>query len=321
MKQSFKLLIEAVSQQSCDMHGEEKVMKRVNKLVSVLGAVVLVMLVVVTVCGICSFHTGYSYQIVNQYGESIRIWGAGIYAHDSYFKAPIFIGSDFTILLVAVPLMIVAFRKLKTKLSLENYIQLFSITSLVLYYSASLAFGVTYNRLHLAYVVLFGGCFFLTAALFVRLYGISCRRQGICTFSIPKGTKTFLIVAGISLFVAWLPDIISSLVKGTSLELIEVYTTEITYVLDMGLISPLMFLTLYLICKKDFVGYILLRMLLKICAVIGLLLPLQTVAQLLAGISIPLPALITKVAIFVLLALFAVLFEYKLKRGTKWESE
>ena len=296
-------------------------MIKVNKFVCVLFTIIAILLGVITVCGICSFQTGHSYQVINQYGENVRIWGAGIYAHDSYFKAPIFIGSDFTILLVVVPLMIIAFCKLKSKPTLESYVQYFSISSLLLYYSASLAFGVTYNRLHLAYMALFGGCFFLTGLLFARLYGIYCRRQELCTFLIPKGLKVFLIVAGISLFVAWLPDIISSLVRGSSLDLIEVYTTETTYVLDMGIISPLMFLTLYLVNKNDFVGYILLRMLLKICAVIGIMLPLQAAAQMLADISIPFPALITKVMIFVLLACFAVFFEYRLKHSTKWRGE
>lgn len=48
-----------------------------------------------------------------------------------------------------------------------------------------------------------------------------------------NGLSIFLILSGISLFVAWLPDIISSLINGKSLSLIEVYTTEITYVLDI----------------------------------------------------------------------------------------
>ena len=35
---------------------------------------------------------------------------------------------------------------------------------------------------------------------------------------------------------AWLPDIIPTLIKDSPLALIEVYTTEPTYVLDMGII-------------------------------------------------------------------------------------
>ncbi len=296
-------------------------MIKANKFIITLSTTIIALLLVITICGVCSFQTGYSYHAANQYGESIRIWGAGIYAHDSYFKAPIFIGSDFTILLVAIPLMIIAFCKLKSKPTLESCIQYFSISSLLLYYSASIAFGVTYNCLHLAYMALFGGSFFLTIFLFMRLYGMYCSHQELCTFLVPKGLRAFLVIAGISLFVAWLPDIITSLINGTSLDLIEVYTTEITYILDMGIISPLMFLTLYLINKHDFVGYILLRMLLKICAIIGIMLPLQTAAQMLADISVPVPALITKVMIFVLLALFAVIFERKLKHSTRWNTK
>ena len=92
--------------------------------------------------------------------------------------------------------------------------------------------------------------------------------------------KAFLIVTGVSLFVAWLPDIIASIKNGTSLDLIEVYTTEITYVLDMGIISPLMFITYYLIRQENFMGYVFLRMIFKICMCIGIMLPIQTVFQL-----------------------------------------
>ncbi len=60
-------------------------------------------------------------------------------------------------------------------------------------------------------------------------------------------------------------------------------------------------------------GYVFLRMLLKICMCVGVMLLIQSVFQLMAGISIPLPALITKVLIFVLLAVFAAFFEYHLK--------
>lgn len=112
---------------------------------------------------------------------------------------------------------------------------------MLLYYSASLAFGVTNNRLHLIYITLFSVCFFSVSILFAKLHTTGIRQRKVCSYPFTKGMKVFLLAAGISLFAAWLPDIIVSFAKGTSLELIEVYTTEITYVLDMGIISPLMF--------------------------------------------------------------------------------
>jgi hypothetical protein len=109
----------------------------------------------------------------------------------------------------------------------------------------------------------------------------------ICLYPFTKGMKIFLVTAGISLFVAWLPDIIASILNKTSLDLIEVYTTEITYVLDMGIISPLMFITYYQIKRGKFIGYVLIRMIFKICMIIGIMLPIQSFFQMLAGVSIP----------------------------------
>ena len=51
---------------------------------------------VITIVGLCSFGTDKSYEIKNQYGDNVKIFGNGIYAHDSYNKAPTFIGTDFT---------------------------------------------------------------------------------------------------------------------------------------------------------------------------------------------------------------------------------
>lgn len=165
---------------------------------------------IVTILGACSFHTSFSYEFVNQYGQNIHMWGAGIYAHDSYFKAPIFIGSDVTILLFIIPLSIVTFFKTRKEQSIEYDIRSFGIVSLLLYYSASLAFGVTYNRLHLIYIALFSVCFFSVSILFAKLHTTGIRQRKVCSYPFTKGMKVFLLAAGISLFAAWLPDIIVS---------------------------------------------------------------------------------------------------------------
>ena len=199
-------------------------MNDTKKLFSILNIITVVLLLTVTVCGVLSFNTTHTFETINQYSDTVKMWGYGIYKFDSFFKAPLFIGTDLAI----------------------------------------------------------------------------------------------LILSGISLFVAWLPDIITSLAKGRSLELIEVYTTEVTYVLDMGIISPVMFIAFFLVRKDSFVGYVLLRMILKVGKYLGIILPMQTFFQLLAGIDLPVPALITKVGIFVALAAFATYFERKIKKDTQY---
>ena len=289
-------------------------MNEMNKALIILNKVTILLLPVVTITGILSFNPGQSYYAMNQYGESIRIWGSGIYSHDSFFKAPIQIGTDITVLFVIVPITLYSFIKFRKEQSMERYIQNFGYISALLYYSACLAFGVTYNRLHLVYILLFSTCLFSVNVLLAFFFFSENEENREVNSFFTKGMKVFLVISGFSLFVAWLPDIIPTIIKDSPLALIEVYTTEPTYVLDMGIISPLMFITYYLCKKERFIGYVLLRMILIVCLVVGIMLPVQTIFQMLAGIELPIPALITKVFIFIILAAFALYFDRKLRK-------
>lgn len=280
----------------------------------ILSILSILLLMIITITGLLSFSTEHSYLITNQYGSEVRMFGSGIYSQDSYFKAPIFIGSDFTMLFLMVPLMIVALVKEVRNRTLKSKLYLIAGTSVVLYYATSIAFGITYNSFHLLYIALFSSSLFSLFAFIAKLDMVALQRS--LTWTLPsKGIKVFLILSGISLFIAWLPDIIPTMISGTPLPLIEVYTTEITYVLDMGIISPLIFLCLNLLKKQKGLGVAILSMILSLCAVMGVMLPVQTVFQMLAGIEIPVPVLIVKVGIFVLLAVFAAYFDVKLLRN------
>ncbi|ADL50065.1 hypothetical protein [Clostridium cellulovorans] len=289
-------------------------MERKLKRIDMLITCIIILLIIITLVGACSFQIDKSYMVTNQYGDAVKIFGSGIYAHDSYFKAPIFIGTDYTMLFVAVPILIVALFKDIKKRSIKSKLFLISIVGLVLYYSTSIAFGVTYNALHLLYIALFSTSLFTTILLVKNINTKELRR--IQKLTLPsKGLTIFLTLSGLALFVAWLPDIITSLLNEKSLSLIEVYTTEITYVVDMGIMSPLIFICLYLLKKKDGLGDIILAFVLRICEIMGIMLPVQSLFQALAGIELPIPALITKVGIFIILAIFSIYFNIKLYKN------
>lgn len=273
---------------------------------NIIAGVIAVLLTIITICGVLSFSVDNKYEVTNLYGATVEIFGSGIYKYDSFFKAPILIGSDWTMLLIVVPIMVsYVFRKVET---VQEKTGFFAILGIVVYYAFSLSFGVTYNSLHLVYIALTAVSFFTLFILLLQIYGEARRDTG--TFKLGKGEVTFLVFVGLSNIIAWLPDIISSLLQGGTLERIETYTTEITYVLDMGIISPLVFITLYLlIYKKNGISLALYRLLLMTLKVIGIMLPVQTLFQFLAGIRLPLPVLITKVTIFVLLSILAVYFD------------
>lgn len=84
-------------------------------------------------------------------------------------------------LLFVVPLSIVTFVRTWKEKTVENYICSFGIISTLLYYSASVAFGVTYNGLYLVYIALFRVCFFSVCMLPAKLHTVGIRQGKVCT--------------------------------------------------------------------------------------------------------------------------------------------
>lgn len=279
-------------------------MKKKN---DILAMITILCMCVTSITGILSMNFEHAHDFVNQYGHTVEIFGYGIYANDSYFKAPISIGSDFCILLVVVPLFVYTYLQYRKKGDTTSEIKLISVYAVACYYGASIAFGVTYNQIFLVYVLLFASSLF---GMFAHVRRVNVEQKAAVT----KGLSAFLLVAGIALIVAWLPDIISAMIMGGTLPLIGVYTTEITYVLDMGIISPMCFVCLHLLKKKEGIGAILLAGLLKLCIIVGIMVIPQTVCQVLSGVEIELPVLATKVLSFVALGGFALYFNRKLYR-------
>ena len=285
-----------------------------NKTFHILSVLIIFLAIIASGFGLFYKTDGQSFDFINQYGDSVKIYGNGIYKNDSYFMAPIFKGTDCTILFLAVPLLIIALiMDIKNK-NIKTRLFLTAIVALFVYYSASIALGVVYNALHLIYIALF------SCSLYAFILGFMLLKKYTIKFSVKiytNGLKIFLVFCGLSLFVAWLPDIVISLMNKKSLELIEIYTTQITYVLDMAIISPLMFICLYNLNKRNNYGYILLGIILNMLLMVGIMVIIQAVFQIMAGINLPIEAIITKVGIFVVLAIVAVYYEIKLFKNIK----
>ncbi|RAX23811.1 MULTISPECIES: hypothetical protein [unclassified Actinomyces] len=274
-----------------------------------LASLSIALIVVIAGAGLLSFPAGAPHETLNQYGESIQMWGGGVYEHDSYFKATIFIGTDCAWLLVVVPFAVKVVADYRRRDEMGSRINLLAFFSLALYYAVSMSFGVTFNELHLLYTALLSLSFFGTVTLSLSLLR---ERPEDFEYATPKGAVAFLVITGSALLAAWLPDIVGAYLTSGTLDLIEVYTTEVTYVVDMGIIAPLMFLTIGHLRRRTFTGYVLLRLLLRVCLGVGVVLVFQTVVQMLGRVDLPVQAVISKTAIFVILALCAVLIDKKI---------
>lgn len=267
---------------------------------------IILLLICISLCGIFSMDFTKAFSYINQYGDEIKIFGSGIYKADSYFKASIFIGTDFAVLLFVVPLFIISLVKNIRKADCKTELRLTCIEATTLYYGASLCFCVKYNRIFVLYVLLFALLFFT----------FICRMRELTkykiTFDLSKSDTVFLVFLGISLCIAWWPDIIPTIIKGTSLSLIENYTTEATYILDLGIISPLCFIALYLMKKQDSLGTVLYTILLQSIIIVAVMMITQSAVQIIAGVEIPVSALISKALIFVILGIIATFLDRRL---------
>ena len=276
--------------------------------IHILSAVSIVLLAIITLCGVLSWNTSGSFDAVNQYGETIKMWGSGIYARDSYMKATVFIGSDMCILFVGVPMLAFSVIHDIKRHDKRSRLLLVSMLAWLLYYAVSICFGVTYNMLFLIYTALFVCLFF---SFVTGIYGLSEERFDVPDKLCGKAYTVFLVLSGISTFAAWFPDIILSFASGR-LQLIEVYTTEITYILDMGIISPVAFICLYMLKKRNSFGVVLLSVLLIGIIIVGIMMIFQTFVQLVSGVDLPIPVIITKSAVFTMLGIYAAVLAGKI---------
>ncbi len=279
---------------------------RMTKKINILPLIIIILLFITSIFGILSFDSGNSYEVTNQYGEVVKMYGSGIYAHDTYFKAPISIGTDFCILFILIPLFVYFYWKNEKENSDKTHLLLLSVDAVALYYAASIAFGVTYNQLHLVYIALFSCSLFELFREYRKIH------LGALRYNKGKGVFVFLILTGTALIIAWMPDIIPTLFDGGTLALIGVYTTEITYVLDMGIIGPLCLVTVYLLRKEEKLAIIILSALFMTCILVGIMMIPQTLCLMASGIELPLPQILTKSGSFLLLSFFAFYFNRKL---------
>lgn len=279
-----------------------------------LSLVTICLLIITSMAGILSMNFEHSYKFVNQYGHTVLMYGYGTYANDTYFQAPISIGSDIAILFILVPMFIYTYlKKIKTPNKITD-LKLVSLYGISLYYAVSIATGLTYNRLFLIYVALF------SCSLFGLFKNILCM-QFETEPKLSKGLTIFLILSGIALIVAWLPDVVPMITRGETLQSIGVYTTCVTYVIDMGIIAPICFVCIFLLKGKNALGIMIEAIILKLCIFVAILMFPQMICQLLSGCDIPFVALITKSFSFILLGGFAFYFNRKLYRGLENEEE
>jgi hypothetical protein len=96
---------------------------------------------------------------------------------------------------------------------------------------------------------------------------------------------------------------------------LEGYTTEVTYVLDLGVIVPVAFLSAILVLHRAPLGYLLACIRLVLNSIIGVVVVAQTLSMARVGLRLTIGQLLAYAGSFLLLALAAAWLALKILAG------
>lgn len=282
--------------------------------ISILSTLIIILALIPTSAGLFWDDGGQVYEFQNLYGDTVKMFGNGLYAGESYFKAPINKGTDAAVLFVFVPLFAVALYLMRRP---GLWVRLLhaGLSSCILYYSVLQGMEVSFNPLFLVYVGLF------SASLFNFILSLSSipgdRVEGAIGERGPrKAAAVFVILAGFSVFV-WFIDIIAALKTGKLPAHYGAGITLPTFMLDLGIVAPTAFATGWLLLKRRPMGYTLAAVLLTLNAFVGVVVISQTLFQYSYGVILTPQEFIPFVGVFIVMSLVAVYLDLVILRLVK----
>lgn len=236
-------------------------------------------------------------------GQTVELYGSGLYRYDTLFTAGTFRGTDAVTIVIAVPLLVFAVLRYRRG-SLRGALLLTGVLAYFLYNAISMAFGAAYNSLFLVYAALFSASLFAFIMAFTSIdrEALSVRVSA----RLPHGgIAAFLIAAGLVLALVWLSEIVVPLVQGQPPALLASYTTMVTHAFDTAVITPSVVLAGVLLRRRVGLGYLLAATVLVLNTLVGCMVVAQTTAQVLMGVTLSTGQFVGIVGAFVLMSLIA----------------
>ena len=225
---------------------------------------------------------GSAFAFTTLHGQSVQIYGHGLYHYDTPLIALGNQAGDAVTLVLGIPLLVLSLL-LAWRGSLWGRLGLSGTLAYFLYYYGSLAFGAAYNPLFLLYVALFSASLF-GVVLALTSFDLAAL-PGYFSAHLPRrAIAVLLFAAGLPLLLVWLGlSLVPALLQGEAPAEVASYTTLITHAVDLGVLVPTLFLTGVLLLRRVPLGYLLAAMILIFTAILGINLMAAGVVQLLGG--------------------------------------
>jgi hypothetical protein len=246
---------------------------------------IIALAITVTVTGIFSTGGPGQFQFRSIRGETVTIYGKGLYAHMSAGVAPQGIAQDYITLFAGIPLLILSSvltvrNSLRGKYLLAGTLGYFFVT--YLFYSVM----AMYNAMFLAYVILMSLSFY---AFLLVIFSFDVNNLPLLFESTTpvKLIAGFLVFNAIAIALLWLSVIIPPLANGTIIPAqVEHYTTLIVQALDLGILLPGCFISGVLLGKKKPSGYLLAPVYLIFLSILMTALTAKVIAMKMSGTDV-----------------------------------
>lgn len=277
---------------------------RQNSILNWLIPLIAVLAIITAGVGLFSQDGKGPFQFTTVYGNTVEIYGQGVYRHDTTFVAALFKGTDVVTLFVGIPLLLVGYL-LYHRNSLRGSIFLIGILLYFLYIGVTYTFSAIFNSLFLVYTALFSAALFATI-LALTTFDTQHLADKVNSGMPHRGLAIFMFVAGLGTLMLWLSELIGPLMAGQAPANLGPYTTMFTHGFDSAVITPATVITGIYLLKRRPLGYLLAAPLLILCTLIGVVVIAQTVSQTLAGFVFPIGVYIGMIGSWVVMGAFAI---------------
>lgn len=256
-----------------------------KKILTTLILLIIVFAAIATLAGILSDNGKGKYEFKSIHGQTVTIYGKGLYQHMSSDVAIQGIAQDYITLLIAIPFLFFALYKTRSGSLKGKYLLAGVLTYIFLTYLFYMNMAM-YNCLFLLYIALTGLSFF---ALAITLLSIGTEQL----FVIFKKTTPVKLIGGflmfnaISIALLWLGVVVPPLLDKTIVPLtVEHYTTLNVQAFDLSLFLPISFVAGLLLIRRNKYGYLMAPVYLVFLSLLMLALIAKIIAMALAGVNV-----------------------------------
>jgi hypothetical protein len=276
---------------------------KISNTIILLSLLIAVLALFAAGTGLFWQNGGSSFSFTTLRGETVQMYGRGLYRYDTLFTGAAFRGTDALTLLVGIPLLLFS-TFLYRRGSLRGGLLLMGTLVYFLYVYASLALAAAYNNLLLIYIALFSAGFFAVVRAFT-VFDLQTLAADFSNNMPRRGPAIFMFASGLVTLGVWLGPLLSALFQNQPPALLGSYTTKVTDVLDLGLITPATFVAGVLILRREAWGYLIACSLLILEIMLTPMIVAQSISQIWVEIAFTPGEIIGPIIGFVTLGIFA----------------